>query len=156
MFYFLVYILNNFFHSVFCLLNCFGWLKKFKIYRNLESVTSTMIHTFPSYRQLQTNSKFQTLLKAIRTLHAENLQKYFKSEKSSFSDLKYFCKFSACKVRIAANILKEDNSIRSQHELFREKSKKRNWPAKYQKINDILYLWYQRCCASNIYPNGQC
>ena len=54
----------------------------------------------------------------------------------------------------AANILKEEKSIRSQHELFREKSKKRNRPGKYQKINDILYLRYQRSCASNIYPNG--
>ena len=54
----------------------------------------------------------------------------------------------------AANILKEEKSIRSQHELFNEKSKKRNQPGKYQRINDILYLWYQRCCASNIYPNG--
>ena len=42
----------------------------------------------------------------------------------------------------AANILKEEKSIRSQHKLFREKSKKRNRPGKYQKINDILYLWY--------------
>ena len=32
----LVYILNSFLHSVFCPLNCFGWSKKFKIYRNLE------------------------------------------------------------------------------------------------------------------------
>ena len=54
----------------------------------------------------------------------------------------------------AANILKEEKSIRSLHELLREKSKKHNRPGKYQKINDILYLWYQRCCASNIYPNG--
>ena len=54
----------------------------------------------------------------------------------------------------AANILKEDKSIRTQHELFRKKSKKRNRPGKYQKINDILYLRYQRCYASNIYPNG--
>ena len=54
----------------------------------------------------------------------------------------------------AANILNEEKSIRSHHELFCEKSKKRNRPGKYQKINDILYLWYQRCCASNIYPNG--
>ena len=30
MFYSLVYILNNFFHSVFYPLNCFGWSKKFK------------------------------------------------------------------------------------------------------------------------------
>ena len=38
----------------------------------------------------------------------------------------------------AANILKEEKSIRSQHELFRGKSKKGNWLGKYQKINDIL------------------
>ena len=49
MFFSLVYILNNFFHSVFCPLNCFGWFKKFKIYRNLEFLTSTMIHTFSDY-----------------------------------------------------------------------------------------------------------
>ena len=48
-FYSLVYILNNFVHSVFCLLNCFGWSNKFKTYINLESVTSTMIHTFSKY-----------------------------------------------------------------------------------------------------------
>ena len=53
----------------------------------------------------------------------------------------------------AMNILKEEKSIRSQHELLCEKSKKRNRPGEYQKINDILCLWYQRCCASNIYPN---
>ena len=47
MYYSLVYILNNFFHSVFCPLNCFGWSKKFKIYRNLEFLTSTMITCFP-------------------------------------------------------------------------------------------------------------
>ena len=34
-FYPLVYILNNFSHSVFYPLNCFGWSKKFKIYRSL-------------------------------------------------------------------------------------------------------------------------
>ena len=37
------------FHSVFCPLNCFDWSKKFKIYRNFESVTTTMIHTFCNY-----------------------------------------------------------------------------------------------------------
>ena len=40
----------------------------------------------------------------------------------------------------AANILKEEKSICSQHELFCEKSKKRNRPVKYQKINDNLCL----------------
>ena len=80
---------------------------------------------------------FWTLLKAIQTLDVENLQKYLKSEKTA-----------------AANIFQEEKSIRSQHELFCGKSKKRIRPGKYQKINDILYLWYQRCFASNIYPNG--
>ena len=64
----------------------------------------------------------------MRTLDAENLQKYLKSEKTA-----------------AANILKEEKPIRSQ----------RNRPGKYQKINEILHLWYQRCCASNNYPNGE-
>ena len=45
---------------------------------------------------------------------------------------------------------------RSLFVLFREKSKKLNGPGKYQKINDICGndLWYQKCFASNIYPNG--
>ena len=63
---------------------------------------------------------FKTLLKAIQTLDVENLQKYLKSEKTA-----------------AANILQEEKSIRSQHELFLEKSEKLNRPGKYQKINDI-------------------
>ena len=54
----------------------------------------------------------------------------------------------------AANILKNEKKIREQHEMFCEKSKKRNRHSKYQKINDILFEWYKRCCASNIYPNG--
>ena len=53
----------------------------------------------------------------------------------------------------AANILKKEKTIRSQHELFCEKFKKRYCTFKYWKINKILYEWYQRC-ASNIYPNG--
>ena len=82
---------------------------------------------------------FWTLLKAIQTLDVENFQKYLKSEKIA-----------------TANILQEEKSIRSQHKLFREKSKKRNRPGKYQRINDICGndLSYQRCFASNIYPNG--
>ena len=39
----------------------------------------------------------------------------------------------------AAIILKEEKSIRSQHEFFREKSKKRNWPGKYTYgIRDVV------------------
>ena len=54
----------------------------------------------------------------------------------------------------AASILSKEDKIRKQHELFHEKSKKRTCLGKYQEINDILYEWYERCCASNIFPNG--
>ena len=54
----------------------------------------------------------------------------------------------------AASILSKEDKIRKQHELFYEKSKKRIRHGKYQEINDILYEWYKRCCASNIFPNG--
>ena len=54
---------------------------------------------------------------------------------------------------VAANILKLEKSICSQHEIFREKYKKCKRSGKYREINDILYLWYQKCCTSNIYPN---
>ena len=81
--------------------------------------------------------KFLDFAKGNPNFGLENLQKYLKSEKTA-----------------AANILKEEKSIPSKHELFREKSKKHNRPGNNQKINDILYLWYQRCFASKIYPNG--
>ena len=54
----------------------------------------------------------------------------------------------------AASILKDKDKIHQQHELFHEKSKKRIRYGKYKEINDILYEWYKRCCASNIFPNG--
>ena len=41
--------------------------------------------------------------------------------------------------KIGKNIIKEKKNIRSQHELFHEKSKKRDRPGKYRKINEILY-----------------
>ena len=50
--------------------------------------------------------------------------------------------------------MSKEDKIRKQHELFHEKSKKRIRDGKYQEINDILYEWYKRCCASNIFPSG--
>ena len=52
------------------------------------------------------------------------------------------------------NTLNDEKKIRGQHEIFREKPKKRNRHGKYHTINEILFEWYKRCCASNIYPNG--
>ncbi|XP_057305270.1 tigger transposable element-derived protein 6-like [Hydractinia symbiolongicarpus] len=54
----------------------------------------------------------------------------------------------------AATILKNEKKIRTQYEMFREKNKKRDHHGKYHKLNEILFEWYQRCAASNIYPNG--
>ena len=53
----------------------------------------------------------------------------------------------------AANILKNEKKIREQHEIFFEKSKKRKHHSKYHRINEILFEWCKRCCASNTYPN---
>ena len=81
--------------------------------------------------------KFMDLAKGNPTLGCRKFAEIFKIEKTA-----------------AANITKEEENIRSQHELFHEKYKKRNRPGKYQKINEILYEWQHRRCASNIYPNG--
>ena len=56
--------------------------------------------------------------------------------------------------KAAANVLKNEKKIRGKCEMFCEKSKKRNCHGKYHKINEILFEWYKRCCAANIYPNG--
>ena len=49
--------------------------------------------------------------------------------------------------------MKNKKKIREQYK-FNEKNKKRNRSGKYKNINDILYDWYQKCCASNFYPTG--
>ena len=54
----------------------------------------------------------------------------------------------------ASNILKSKQKLRNQYEQFHEKNKKRCRPGKYKAINDILYIWYQKCCSSGLYPNG--
>ena len=54
----------------------------------------------------------------------------------------------------AVDILNNEKKIREQHEMFCEKSKKSNRHDKYHKINEILFEWYKRCYAFNIYANG--
>ena len=68
--------------------------------------------------------KFLDFAKANPNFGCRKLAELFKIEKTA-----------------ATNILKEETSIRSQHELIHEKSKNCNRPGKYKKIND---LWYQR------------
>ena len=57
---------------------------------------------------------------------------------------------------IIANIVKEEKNIHSQDEIFHEKSKTQNRPGKYQKKNEILYKWYQRCCGLTFIQMDQC
>ena len=38
--------------------------------------------------------------------------------------------------------------------MFCGKSNKRNRHDKYHKINESLFEWYKRCCASNFYQDG--
>ena len=54
----------------------------------------------------------------------------------------------------AANVIREEENMRSRHELLHEKPKKLNCPSKHREINEISYEWNQTCCASNIYQNG--
>ena len=54
----------------------------------------------------------------------------------------------------AANNFKNEKKICEQRKMFSKNSRKRNRHGNYHKINDILFEWYKRCCASNIYPNG--
>ena len=82
-------------------------------------------------------SSFQILPKQIQRLDAENLQKYSVLEKL-----------------LLQLFLKKKRTFAFSWNYFVKKFNKRNSLGKYRKINRILYEWYQRCCASNIYANG--
>ena len=42
---------------------------------------------------------------------------------------------------VAVKILKKEKKVREQHDIFCEKSKKRNLHGKYHKINEMLFKW---------------
>ena len=57
----------------------------------------------------------------------------------------------------AANILKEEEKLRTEYENFQGKGFKhinRTSHQKYKPINEILYTWYKKCESSGIYVNG--
>ena len=54
----------------------------------------------------------------------------------------------------AATIILKNKKICEQYDKFNKKNKTRNQSEKYKIINDILYDWYQKCCASNFHPTG--
>ena len=48
-----------------------------------------------------------------------------------------------------ANIIKNEGSIRKEYEDLKRKRK-----GQFNDINEILYEWFKKCCAENIYPDG--
>ena len=48
-----------------------------------------------------------------------------------------------------ANIIKNEGSIRKEYEDLKRKRK-----GQFNDINEILYEWFKKCCAANIYPDG--
>ena len=55
--------------------------------------------------------------------------------------------------RAAANIMKNEASIRKEYDEFKG-DLKRKWKGQFNDINEILYEWFKKCCAANIYPDG--
>ena len=53
----------------------------------------------------------------------------------------------------AANIIKNETSIRKQYEEFKGDLKRKR-KDQFNDINEILYEWFKKCCAANIYPDG--
>ena len=54
----------------------------------------------------------------------------------------------------AAKIVTNEASIRQEYERFKG-NLKRNREEQTNKINEILYEWFKKCCQANIYPDGQ-
>ena len=53
----------------------------------------------------------------------------------------------------AANIIKNEASIRKKYEEFKGDLKRKR-KGQFNDINEILYEWFKKCCAANIYPDG--
>ena len=53
----------------------------------------------------------------------------------------------------AANIIKNEASIRKEYEEFKGDLKRKR-KGQFNDINEILYEWFKKCCAANIYPDG--
>ena len=53
----------------------------------------------------------------------------------------------------AANIIKNEAPIRKEYEEFKGDLKRKR-KGQFNGINEILYEWFKKCCAANIYPDG--
>ena len=50
----------------------------------------------------------------------------------------------------AANIIKNEASIRKEYEEFKGDLKRKR-KGQFNGINEILYKWFKKCCAANVY-----
>ena len=53
----------------------------------------------------------------------------------------------------AANIIKNEASIRKEYEEFKGDLKRKR-KGQFNDINEIFYEWFKKCCVANIYPDG--
>ena len=53
----------------------------------------------------------------------------------------------------SATIIKNEDKLRKDYVSF-EANRKRIRQRKFHKLNEAMHLWYTKCCAANLYPNG--
>ena len=53
----------------------------------------------------------------------------------------------------AAIIIKNEASTRKEYEEIKGDLKRKR-KGQFNDINEILYEWFKKCCAANIYPDG--
>ena len=53
----------------------------------------------------------------------------------------------------AANIIKNETSIRKEYEEFKGDLKRKR-KGQFNEFNEILCEWFKKCCAANTYPDG--
>ena len=90
------------------------------------------------------NKKTLTLEGKVKLLHAN------KEKKQNCRQLAEI--FNIGKTA-AANIMKNEASIRKEYEEFKG-NLKRKIKSQFNDINEILYEPFKTCCTANIYPDG--
>ena len=53
----------------------------------------------------------------------------------------------------SATIIKNEEKLRKDYVSF-EGNRKQIRQGKFHKLNEAMHLWYTKCCAANLYPNG--
>ena len=89
------------------------------------------------------NKKTLTLEGKVKLLHAN------KEKKQNCRQLAEI--FNIGKTA-AANIMKNEASIRKEYEEFKG-NLKRKIKSQFNDINEILYEWFKKCCTANIHPD---